>query len=173
MQCNVSCSISSTGIKRNMDDVLSPVLYVPWRFVALPFETWCRDALMEKSKNVKPKTEKILEKHHVKDKIDRPWPFHISTIITYMEICIIQWGMELANILKPRKEDFRELKSKQNSRGRTRTPKIIVPSELIITEIGHHIFILGPALDPFGMSSSHRSPCPQLAKFRWQTTNRT
>ena len=37
----------STGIKRNMDGVLSPVLLVPSRFAALAFEPRCRDDVMQ------------------------------------------------------------------------------------------------------------------------------
>ena len=47
------CSVNVTGIKRNMDDVLWSGFHVPWRFVALTFEPWCRDDYGKESRNDK------------------------------------------------------------------------------------------------------------------------
>ena len=44
----ICCSVNATGIKRIMDDVLWPVFHVPWIFVALTLEPWCRDDFMAK-----------------------------------------------------------------------------------------------------------------------------
>lgn len=42
----ICCSLNAAGIKRNVEDVLWPVFYVSWRFVAVPFKPRWRDDFM-------------------------------------------------------------------------------------------------------------------------------
>lgn len=49
----ICCSLNAAGIERNAEDVLWPVFYVSWRFVAVPFKPRWRDDFMAKKVGTK------------------------------------------------------------------------------------------------------------------------
>ena len=162
----ISCSINSTGIKGNMDDVLSPVLYVLWIFVALAFEPWCRDDF--KGKKVGTTRSKYGPDHCIGNhKGDQPCAVsqhrRVPVPVPIYKASSEENGAGQYPVWmtqKPRKGDFRELKSKKFP-GRAFPWTLLEACAFGARSGNRSPFILDPRLKNEGTTThNHSTPLP-------------